>query len=150
MVSGNPRTMTLRPANACDIPEIFKLLEAVELPTRGVADHVGEFVVFESGGAILGVGGLEVHGSHALLRSLAVSPAHQGVGLATAICDHLEAAAERCGIESIYLLTETADEFFAKRGYVVASRTEAPREIASAEEFSVICPQSATFMRRTG
>ena len=46
---------------------------------------------FESDGAIIGVGGLEVHGSHALLRSLAGSPAYQGRGLATAICDHLEA-----------------------------------------------------------
>jgi amino-acid N-acetyltransferase len=140
--------MMLRSAVSSDIPEILKLLATVKLPTRGVSDNLGTFVVFESDGAIIGVGGLEFRGSHALLRSLAVSPTHRNRGLATAICDHLEAEAARRGINSIYLLTETAEEFFVSRGYTATPRPEAPPEITSSEEFSAICPQSAVFMRR--
>ena len=138
----------LRPANASDLSEISELLAMAELPVAGVARHLDAFVVIESGGSIVGVGGLEVHRPQALLRSLAVAPAHQGRGLATAICDHLEAEAASRGVEQLYLLTETAASFFSRRGYVVISREDAPPEIASSEEFSVLCPQSAVFMRR--
>ena len=92
---------------------------------------------------------LSLHGSAALIRSLAVAASHQGSGGATAICDHLESEGASRGVEEVYLLTETAASFFKKRGYSEVSRESAPREIASSEEFSEICPQSAVFMRRS-
>jgi amino-acid N-acetyltransferase len=64
------------------------------------------------------------------------------------ICDHLEAQAIQRDIESIYLLTETAKPFFASRSYAVIARSVAPEAIAASEEFSNLCPQTATFMRR--
>ena len=64
------------------------------------------------------------------------------------ICDDLEAQAVQRDIESIYLLTETAMPFFASRTYEVISRSTAPEAIAASEEFSNLCPQTATFMRR--
>ncbi len=138
----------VRPAKPSDLPAISELLINATLPTAGVAKHLESFVVLESGGAIVGVGGLEVHKSVALIRSLAVAPAQQGCGLATAICDHLEAEGASRGLEHLYLLTETAASFFEKRGYAAISRDSAPPEIASTEEFSEICPESAVFMRR--
>ena len=138
----------VRPAKPSDLPAISELLVNATLPTAGVAEHLETFVVLESGGAIVGVGGLEVHKSVALIRSLAVAPAHQGCGLATAICDHLEAEGASRGVKHLYLLTETAASFFAKRGYAAISRNGAPPEITSSQEFSEICPQSAVFMRR--
>jgi len=138
----------LRPAKPGDLPEISELLATPRLPTMGVAENLGTFFVFESRHSIVGVGGLELHGSVALLRSLAVAPAHRGRGLATAICAHLEAEAATRGVEHVYLLTETAERFFTRRGYVAIPRANAPPEIASSEEFSVLCPQSAVFMRR--
>ncbi len=138
----------VRLAKPSDLAEISELLTSARLPTVGVAEHLDTFVVLESGGSIVGVGGLELHESVALLRSLAVSPTHQRRGLATTLCDHLEADAASRGVEQLYLLTETAASFFSKRGYAAISRDDAPPEIASSEEFSELCPESAVFMRR--
>lgn len=139
----------LRPAKPNDLSAISALLAEFGLPTRGVADILDNFVIVELKGRLIGVGGIEIHGHDALLRSLAVSPEHQRSGIATAICDHLEAQAAQLGIGSVYILTETAEQFFAGRGYVVVERSVAPEAIAASEEFSDLCPQSATFMRRT-
>ena len=129
----------LRPAKPSDLSAITALLLEFGLPTQGVLDFLDSFVVVELEGRLIGVGGVELQGHDALLRSLAVSPAHQ---------DHLEAQAAQHGIESIYILTETAEQFFAGRGYVVVARSAAPEAIAASEEFSNLCPQSATFMRK--
>ena len=115
------------------------------------ADNSG---VVEVGGAtgvggLVGVGGLEVHGRFALLRSLAVKAESRRQGIASMICDRLEEDAVRRRISRVYLLTETAESFFARRGYSVATRAEAPAEIAATEEFTTLCPDSAVLMVRT-
>ena len=138
----------LRPAKSSDLSAIAALLAEFGLPTRGVANFPDNFVIVELKGRLVGVGGIEIHGHDALLRSLAVYPEHQGSGIATAICDHLEAQAAQHGIGSIYILTETAEQFFAGRGYAIVARADAPEAIAASEEFSHLCPQSATFMER--
>lgn len=138
----------LRPARPGDLRAMTALLTEAGLPTQGVVDLLETFVVVELEHGLIGLGGMETHGHHALLRSLAVSPEHRGCGVASAICDHLEQLAARNGIESIYILTETAEQFFAGRGYEVVARSTAPEAIAASEEFADLCPQSATFMWR--
>ena len=138
----------LRPARPIDLSAIAALLAEFGLPTRGLTAFPDDFVLAELRGRLIGVGGLEIHGRNALLRSLAVTPEDQHAGVATAICDHLEAQAAQRDIESIYLLTETAAQFFAGRGYTVVARSKAPEAIAASEEFSDLCPLSATFMRK--
>ena len=91
----------LRPARPSDLSAITELLAEFELPIRGVVDFLDNFVVVELEGKLIGVGGIEIHGHDALLRSLAVSPEHQHCGIATTICDHLEAKAAQHGIEFI-------------------------------------------------
>jgi amino-acid N-acetyltransferase len=139
----------LRLAAPADLSDIDALLRGAGLPSSGVSEHLDTFVVFESGGSIAGVGGLEMCGSEALLRSLAVAPAFRRRGIAASICDRLEAIAESRGVEQLYLLTETAERYFVKRGYAVTARSEAPAAIASTEEFTLLCPQSAIMLRRS-
>jgi amino-acid N-acetyltransferase len=146
--SGTAVSAPLRPATRDDLPHICALLASAKLPTAGVAGQLPGFVVCDPGGEVAGVGGLEIHGSLALLRSLAVAPSRQRRGLATSICDRLEQAAARRGIRHVYLLTETAERFFARRGYAAIPRADAPAEIAASEEFSALCPQTAVLMRR--
>jgi len=138
----------LRSATNADLPAITALLTAAKLPAADVADHLASFVVLETDGAIAAVGGAEVYSSVALLRSLAVAPHYRGRGMAGAICDRLEAEAFRRGVAALYLLTETAESFFAHRGYVRVSRADAPPEIVSTKEFSGLCSMSAVLMRR--
>jgi amino-acid N-acetyltransferase len=138
----------LRAAEARDLPGISALLAGAKLPVADVAEHLRHFVVFDPGTGIAGVGGLEIHGPLALLRSLAVDPARRARGVATAICDRLEGDAARLGIRRLYLLTETAERFFARRGYAAVPRAGAPPEIAASRELSALCPQSAVLMGR--
>lgn len=143
----NSQNASIRAAKPKDLSSICELLASARLPTAGVDEHLDRFSVVEAEGAIVGVGGIEIHGSAALLRSLVVAPAFQGRGLASRICDHLERIAPLHGVDCLYVLTETAAPFFAKRGYAVISRETAPPEIAGSQEFSEICPDSAVFMQ---
>ena len=52
------------------------------------------------------------------------------------------------GVDDLYLLTETAEPFFAKRGYGAIPRADAPAAIAATEELSSLCPDSAVLMHR--
>jgi len=148
--------MNLRAAEPRDSPAITKLLAEASLPTSGVEDHLETFVVVEAGvenvaaadGDFVGVGGLEICGRFSLLRSIAVAAEHRRKGIASMICARLEEEAKKRGIVRIYLLTETAESFFANRGYAVIARTDAPAEIAATEEFTTLCPHSAVFMVR--
>jgi amino-acid N-acetyltransferase len=60
--------------------------------------------------------------------------------------DFAEAHAAPLGVESLYLLTTTADAFFSRLGYSPASREEAPSFIKNTSQFSGLCPASSVFM----
>lgn len=138
----------LRPATPADLPAIEALLGASGLPIDGVAGALTGFVVAEQDGAVVGVGGLEVVGSHALLRSVAVVTGHRGTGLGLRLTASLLAEAARAGLESVWLLTETAPAFFSRFGFRVVDRSSAPPELAGTAEFIHCCPASAVAMAR--
>ena len=92
--------------------------------------------------------GLEQFQSAGLLRSLAVSPNYRGRGLAQELVRHVESFAASHGVESLFLLTTTAEAFFRKRGYCPASRLEAPQAIQATSQFSGLCPSSSAFLSK--
>jgi amino-acid N-acetyltransferase len=59
----------------------------------------------------------------------------------------LEEAA-RQHLEAVYLLTETAPDFFGKMGFRRIDRTSAPPAIQGSSEFAVLCRDSAVAMTR--
>lgn len=138
----------LRSAKPDDFSDICALLSAARLSTEGVSENLDTFSVFELSGSVVGVGGIELRGSFALLRSLAVASEYQGQSVGSVVCDGLEAEAARRGVTHIYLLTETAEQFFSQRGYVPVPRADAPPAIASSDHFGLICPESAVLMGR--
>jgi len=75
--------------------------------------------------------GLELYDAEALLRSLVVRGAARSSGLGTALVAHAENYARLHGVHSLYLLTTTAEAFFARRGYHRIDRTVAPAVIRS-------------------
>jgi amino-acid N-acetyltransferase len=52
------------------------------------------------------------------------------------------------GVETLLLLTTTAERFFARRGYAVGPRDAAPLEIRQTPEFAGLCPSSSVCMRK--
>ena len=132
-----------------DLPEVLTLLEEAGLPASGVAEALEGFVVAESGGRLAGVAGLERHGNDGLLRSVAVSPEWRGYGLGGALTREILRMAEREGIATVYLLTETAAEFFPRYGFRRIERSEASGALRASAEFAELCPASSTVMRRS-
>jgi amino-acid N-acetyltransferase len=140
--------IVLAPAQAEDAAEIAALLRAAGLPHDDFAPHLGHFLVARDGPAVIGTVGAEVNGSDALLRSLAVAESRRGAGLGTRLLAALEDAAAGWGVERWWLLTTTAEKFFAAHGFRVAVRTEAPEAIRRTGQFNGGCCRSAVCMTR--
>jgi len=117
------------------------------LPTSDLGSaHFDDFIGCGSPEDLKGVVGLELFGSVALLRSLAVIKVARGLGCAKKLVFEAENRARESGIKELYLLTTTAEKFFSNVEYVQAERNAAPEQIKSTTEFSGLCPVDATFM----
>jgi amino-acid N-acetyltransferase len=140
--------MELRGAKKKDLPGVLSLLERSNLPTDGVAEALPQFVLAESEGELVGVVGLELYGSSALLRSAAVEERWRNSGVGRVLIERaLDLARER-GIGDVYLLTTTAENYFPRFGFVRISRDEVAPALQSSVEFRSACPASATVMHR--
>jgi amino-acid N-acetyltransferase len=131
-----------------DGPAITTLLRDADLPHEDHAEHLANFLVARCDGVVVGAVGFELHGRDALLRSLVVAPAHRGTGLGGELVDRLAAEARWRAAKRFYLLTTTAETFFARRGFERIVRLEVPAAIASTREFNSLCPSSAICMTR--
>lgn len=141
-------TTTITPARPTDEPAVRVLLQAADLPHEDFAAHLAHFLVARQGGAVVGAVGFELHGRDALLRSLVVAPASRGTGLGDRLVRELTAAARRAGVARFYLLTTTAEQFFARRGFKKIDRQLVPAAVATTPEFQSLCPASAVCLSR--
>jgi amino-acid N-acetyltransferase len=96
----------------------------------------------------VGIVGLQLFGSDALLRSLVVTQAHRAKGLGQKLVEHAEQHARERGATAVYLLTTNAEAFFRARGYSVTPRDSAPPAIRSTPEFAGLCPASSAFLSK--
>ncbi|MFK7831451.1 MAG: arsenic resistance N-acetyltransferase ArsN2 [Congregibacter sp.] len=123
------------------------LLAGSQLPTQDLSGSTDALLFgYASEGVLVGVVGLELRGSDALLRSLAVAEDKRRDGLGVALASYAEQQAAQHGVRTVYLLTTTAKVFFERCGYAPIQRREAPSGIASTSQFTELCPPSSTFM----
>jgi amino-acid N-acetyltransferase len=54
--------------------------------------------------------------------------------------------AKKKKLKAIYLLTETARDFFQKKGFTAVHREQVPEEVKASSEFAHVCPTSAVVM----
>ena len=138
------------PARPHDLRGALELLGRAELTDQDVSEGWGHyFVVREDDGRVVGVAGLELHGEDGLLRSVAVDPDYRGQGLAAALIEAVLQRAGRVGLRSVYLLTTSARDYFARRGFAECPRDAAPDAIRESWEFRTGCPKTAAFMTRS-
>ena len=144
-------SLNFRPARPDDLYAAVALLQSRDLPVDGFADLLraqpANVHVAELNGTVVGCAALDVHGTHALLRSVAVASDLVALGVGTRVVNDLIGQARRSGLESLYLLTTTAAEWFPKFGFEVTDRASVPAALASTVEFTSACPSSATVMR---
>ena len=139
-------SVIVRAASAVDAPAVLALLERSALPTDGVADHLGDFLVAERDGRIAGVAGLERYGDAALLRSVAVSEVARGEGVGGLLTARAVESAAAGGARSVYLLTTTAESYFPRHGFRPTERASVPARVRESVEFTTACPATAAVM----
>jgi amino-acid N-acetyltransferase len=142
----DPPIVEIAAARLTDLPALHALLDYCRLPTAGVDSHLDTMLVAREGQHLVGSAGLECYGTIALLRSVAVAPHLRGRRLGERlVLAALDLARER-GIEYIYLLTETAQQFFPRFGFMPIPRDEVPAALHSSVEWTTACPASAQAM----
>src|SRR5689334_23095836 len=109
--------VAFRPAGPGDLPALTALLGAAGLPTADLGLPGQDYLLAFQGGALVGSVGLEKRGALGLLRSLAVVPEQRRRGLGGQLYDRIVAHAAASGVGEAYLLTTTAERFFAARGF---------------------------------
>lgn len=137
-----------RPGTEGDIAAIEQLLRASGLPTQDLTQAKPVFDVAIAGGALVGCVGLEVFGSSALLRSLAVESSTRNRGVARNLVRLALDRAVAAGASELLLLTTTAKAAFIRLGFEPVPRDSAPHEIRASTQLSSVCPSSAVLMRR--
>ena len=129
-----------------DLPEILALLEECKLPKEGLAPHLSTTLIARKGKEIVGSSALELYQELALLRSVAVKPSYQRLGLGQRLTKAVLDLAKQNKITNVYLLTETASVFFSKLGFKPIPRSDVPEKVQRSVEFTTLCPVTATAM----
>jgi amino-acid N-acetyltransferase len=127
---------------------VERLLSASKLPLDGVRDHFSDFIVAEANDGIEGAVGLEKYDSVALLRSAVVAPERRGSGIGRQLVEEVLKRAEADGIDELYLLTTTAENYFPRFGFTATTRAAVPEKLKSSAEFQGACPDTAVVMKR--
>ena len=127
---------------------ILTLLQSEKLPVADLSETLDNFIIAIHNNNIVGAIGLEQYDTCGLLRSLVVNRNHRNENVAGKLLIQLEEKASELGIHCMYLLTETAPDYFAKKGYEKIRREEVPALLQKSSEFSHICPQSAIVMKK--
>lgn len=130
-------------------PEVEAMLVAAGLTVSDLSRSLSlNLLGVREESQLLGVVGIENYGRVGLLRSLVIAPARRNTGLGLSLVSDAERWAVAHGITTLYLLTATAADFFARRGYETIARSEAPVSIAATAQFKDLCPASSTLMRK--
>jgi amino-acid N-acetyltransferase len=127
--------LLMRKARMRDIPEMLALIngyaaQGTMLPRTDfeLAEDVRDFVVAESGGAIVGCGALHIYTpSAAEVRSLAVDPHQKALGIGRKVVEELDREAAAYGLTSLFAFTYVPG-FFAKLGYTQVERGLLPQK----------------------
>jgi amino-acid N-acetyltransferase len=146
MMEAKENTVTHAWAHNSDLPAIRALLETGNLPTEGVDTILATVLVAREGERLIGCAGLEVYETVALLRSVAVHPAYRSQHLGQQLVQALLDCARRLRIHEVYLLTETAVEYFPRFGFRLIGRGAVASAIQRSVEWEIACPESAHVM----
>jgi len=138
--------VTIRQAREDDLLSITALLDGASLPTIGVTEHLKHFLVAEKKNSIVGAIGLEMYGETALLRSAVVAANMRGRGIGAGLYDEMVTRAKTNGVCRILLLTNTAEDYFRRRGFRRIDRENITGPVTSSVEFASACPSDAVCM----
>lgn len=141
--------ITITPATNTHRQAIINLLTENKLPVEDLPSSLDNFVIALDDGAIIGAAGLEAYGTFGLLRSVVVAQAYRNKQVAAQLLAAIEVEAKVHAMQGIFLLTETAPQYFTKKGFETITRDEVPDAVKASSEFSHVCPVSAVVMKKS-
>jgi len=139
--------MNIVPASQNNFSAAIALLRKNNLPTEDL-DPGKQLFVAEEDNKVIGTVTVEYDYDNALLRSLSVSEERRNSGIGAMLVDFIEDYVRKQGVQNVYILTTTAENFFTKNGYQKVERSQVPAFIQNTSEFTSICPSSATVMKK--
>ena len=125
---------------------VMDLLQKAGLPVSDIDLQKQLFIKALCENKAVGIGALEIVENYGLIRSVVVQDIYRGKGAGIQIINALIAEARERGLKQLFLLTETAEQFFSKLDFRKVERNTAPKSIAELPEFTSICPSSAVCM----
>ncbi len=127
--------------------EVQKLLSNKGLPFEDLStsQHVTLFAMQNNNG-LVGTVVVEHYEKEVLIRSLAVHCDYRNEGYGKDLLAFAESWSAKNGIESLYLLTTTAEKYFTQYGYQEIDRNQASTAITKTTQFSTLYPSSAILM----
>lgn len=135
---------TATPAN---FPALHELLAISDLTAAGVDPATGVYFVAIQQERLLGMIGIEVYGSASLVRSFAVSPAARKSGVGNALLQHALHYLKTSGLPEVFLLTNTAEDYFSRQGFTKIDRQEIPAVVLESSALGNSCPASSICMK---
>jgi len=141
-------TISIQPAATSDYQAVCELLSKHKLPIEDINKELSHFFIVKPHELPVGVIGMEKYGEFGLLRSMVTDPAFRNNGIASALVAALINYGKSLGLKELYLLTETAEDYFAKRGFQKINRDQVPATIKQSSEFSHLCPSTAVVMKK--
>lgn len=143
---GAPSGIQIRSLSEAGFAGARTLLTESGLPLAGFPDHTQVILGAFIGERFAGCAALEIHGEYALLRSVAVREEFKRSGIGAELTRTCLAHALARNLRAVFLLTETAQNYFPRFGFRPVSRSDAPEEIRRSVEFTGACPDSAIAM----
>ena len=140
-------TFDISPAAAGDLPAIVALLKDSGLPPDGIEALGATTLVARDTKRVVGSAALELYGRSALLRSVAVDADRRGTGLGQRLTTAALDLARTRGVRAVYLITETAGDFFPRFGFAATQRAQVDPAVRQSVQFTKACPDSALVMR---
>ena len=143
--------MGLTRATPADVAAVEALLADAGLPLDGAAAAFELGVVGRDapGGPVVAAAAIERFGDDGLLRSVVVARDHRGTGLGRELVAAAEVLAAEAGIRDLWLLTETAVDWFPRLGYQVVERATAAAAVGESIEFTTVCRDTGVPMHRS-
>ena len=142
-------TLLFEHASTQDVPAIEAMLIKANLSIVGVRRHIAHFRLGRQDGKIVAVGGLEIYGEQALLRSIAVDAEQRNKAYGKQVVGDLCQCAQLAGIRDVYLKTVSARPFFYALGFQVRAYEQVPKSLKQSSQLRGACPASATVMHYT-
>jgi HAD superfamily hydrolase (TIGR01457 family) len=137
-----------RVATPAAVEGIGSLLASSNLPTEGLAARLGDTVATGDVDHPDGTACLTEMGGHGLLRSVAVREEVRRSGLGMLAVAAAVARGRTAGVRDVWLFTETAGPFFEQLGFRSVGRSELPEAVASSDQATHECAETAVAMVR--